>query len=325
MVKITVLTVAALSGALVVACGGQVPGAATPHTSVTRNVAWVDHPAAQIPIVPRFPPYSTGARPCRPADLSVSHGELGYATGHTSVEVRLTSHSATECWLGGYPGIAGIAANGTVSSLKAKHGSFFGSPGPSADIRRGQTAAFYISGGDNCAPALDGEHQIYPELLIGLPRGGTIAVHRTGFDSICGVSVSSFGVPADQPQWPAPSPLLARITAGAAARAGTGFGYLVTLTNPTARPFSLRPCPSYAEFLGGLGGTGTANSYLVRYYYLNCSTVRSIPAHGSVTYQMKLPLPPRLPAGFYSKLDWQIQGGAGPAVATSLTVEPRLR
>jgi hypothetical protein len=27
------------------------------------------------------------------------------------------------------------------------------------------------------------------------------------------------------------------------------------------------------------------------------------------------------PAGFYSKLDWQIQGGTGPALATSLTVE----
>jgi hypothetical protein len=123
----------------------------------------------------------------------------------------------------------------------------------------------------------------------------------------------------------APSPLLARITAGAAARAGTGFGYLVTLTNPTARPFSLRPCPSYAEFLGGLMGSGAAHSHLVRYYYLNCGTVQSIPARGSVTYQMELPLPPRLPVGFYSKLDWQIQGGAGPAVATSLTVEPRSR
>lgn len=325
MLKITILTAAALVGALVVACGGQAPGAATPRTSVTHSVAWVDHPAAQIPIVPRYPPYSTGARPCRPADLSVSHGELGYATGHTNVEVHLISHSATECWLGGYPAIAGVAANGTVSPLRAQHGGFFGSPGPSADIKRGQTAAFYISGADNCSLALDGEHQIYPELLIGLPGGGTVAVPGTGFDAICGVSVSSFGVPADQPQWPAPSPLLARITAGPAARAGTGFGYLVTLTNPTASPFSLRPCPSYAEFLGGLMGSGAAKSHLVRYYYLNCSTVQSIPAHGSVTYQMKLPLPPRLPVGLYSKLDWQIQGGTGPAVATSLTIEPRSR
>lgn len=271
----------------------------------------------------RSPPYSTGARPCRPADLSVSHGQLGYATGNTGVEVYLTSHSATACWLDGYPAIAGVAANGTVTPLPARHGSFPGSPGPSANIKPGQAAAINISGGDDCALALDGEHQVYPELLIGLPAGGTVGVYGTGFDAICGVSVSPFGVPADQPQGPAPSPLTARITAAPTARAGTDLVYLVTLTNPTAQPFALRPCPSYAESLGGLMDPGARKSYLVKYYYLNCRTVRAVPAYGSVTYQMKLPLPSGLPAGFYSKLDWQIQGGTGPAVATSLTVEPR--
>jgi len=324
MVKITVLTAAALAAGLVAGCSSPSPGVATPHTSATPGlVAWADQPAAQVPFVLRSLAYSTGARPCRPADLSVSHGELGYATGNTNMEVSLTNHSATACWLDGYPAIAGVAANGTVNLLHAQHGSFFGSPGPSANIKPGQAAAINISVWDSCALALGGEHRVYPELVIGLPGGGTVGVLRTGFDAICGVSVSAFGVPADQPRGPAPSPLTARITAGPTARAGTDFGYLVTLTNPTARPFSLRPCPSYAEFLGGLTGPGATNSYLVRYYYLNCGTVRAIPAHGSVTYQMKLPLPSGLPAGFYSKVDWQIQGGTGPAAATSLTVEPR--
>ena len=253
----------------------------------------------------------------------MSHGELGYATGTTNVQVSFTNHSATACWLDGYPAIAGVAADGTVTPLPAGHGASVGNPGPSANTKPGQTAAVNISGGDDCALALVGEHQVYPELLVGLPGGGTVAVHGTGFDAICGVAVSPFGVPADQPQGPSPSPLTARITAGRTARAGTDFGYLVTLTNPTAKPFPLRPCPSYAESLGGLMGSGTTNSHVVRYYYLNCRTVPAIPAHGSVTYQMKLPLPSGLPAGFYSKLDWQIQGGTGPAMATSLTVEPR--
>jgi hypothetical protein len=78
MVKITVLTAAAVAAGLIAACGGQAPGVATPHASATLGiVAWAGHPAAHVPIVPRFPPYSTGARPCRPTDLSVSHGELG--------------------------------------------------------------------------------------------------------------------------------------------------------------------------------------------------------------------------------------------------------
>ena len=94
--------------------------------------------------------------PAPPAlDLSVSHGELGDATGNTSVEVYLTSHSATACWLDGYPAIAGVTADGTVTPLRARHGSFPGSPGPSANIKPGQTAAIYISGGDSCALALN--------------------------------------------------------------------------------------------------------------------------------------------------------------------------
>jgi hypothetical protein len=324
MAKITVLTAAALAAGLVAACGAPASGVATPRASATPGVvAWVDRPATQLPVVLRSPPYSTGARPCRPADLSVSHGTLGYATGHTDVAVYLTNRSATACWLDGYPALAGAAADGTVTALHARHGSLFGSPGPSANIKPGQMAAISISGGDNCALALDGENQVYPELLIGLPGGGTVGVHEPGFDAICGVSASSFGVPADQPQGPAPTSLTARITAAVTARAGTDFGYLITLTNPTAKPFSLSPCPSYAEFLGGLTGPSATKSYLVKDYYLNCSTVQAMPAHSSVTYQMKLPLPAALPAGFYSKLEWQIQGGTGPAVATSLTVEPR--
>ena len=252
MVKITVLAAAALTAGLIAACGGQAPGVATPHAPATPGVvAWVGHPAAQVPIVPRFPPYSTGARPCRPAGLTVSHDELGYATGNTSVEVSFTNHSATACWLDGYPAIAGATADGTVTPLRARHGSFPGSPGPPANIKPGQTAAIYISGGDSCALALNGEHQVYPELLIGLPGGGTVGVHRTGFDAICGVRVSPFGVPADQPRGPAPSLLTARITAGPAARGGTDFGYLVTLTNLTAKPFSLRPARATRDSSAG--------------------------------------------------------------------------
>jgi len=143
------------------------------------------------------------------------------------------------------------------------------------------------------------------------PGGGTVPAYRTGFDAVCGVSVSPFGVPADQPRGPAPSPLTARITAGPA-RAGTDFGYLVTLANPTARTVPLRPCPSYAEFLDGI----------VLYYYLNCGAAPAVPARGSVTFRMRLRLPAGLGAAPDAKLDWQVQGGAGPAAAVLIPVDP---
>jgi hypothetical protein len=63
------------------------------------------------------------------------------------VEVYRPNHSATACWLGGCPAIAGVAANGTVTPLPARHGTMFENPDPSANIEPGQTAAVNISGG----------------------------------------------------------------------------------------------------------------------------------------------------------------------------------
>ena len=267
----------------------------------------------------RSPRYSTGARPCRPSDLAVSAGPAGAATGHVNVPVSFTDRSGTACWLDGFPALTGVSSGGATTVLHAGHGGFFGSPGPSADIEPGQSAALNLSGGDACLMAQNGEHRVYRDLLIGLPHGtGSVRISGTGFDTICGVWVSAFGVPADQPQPPAPSPLTARISLDGTAHAGAALDYLVTLANPTAKPVALRPCPSYAEYLGG--NSRAPKAYVARYYYLNCAGAPAVPAHGSVTFQIRLPLPASLPAGVYSKLDWQIQGGSGPATAVPVTV-----
>jgi hypothetical protein len=80
--------------------------------------------------------------------------------------------------------------------LHASHGSYFGDPGPPANIAPGQTAAVNVSGADACEPAQNGQHKLYPALRIGLPGGGSVEATGARFDAICGVSVSRFGVPA---------------------------------------------------------------------------------------------------------------------------------
>ena len=47
------------------------------------------------------------------------------------------------------------------------------------------------------------------------------------------------------------------------------------------------------------------------------------PARGSVTFRMRLRLPAGLGAAPDAKLDWQVQGGAGPAAAVLIQVGPR--
>jgi len=116
-------------------------------------------------------------------------------------------------------------------------------------------------------------------------RRGHVDAAVAPFDAICGVSVSQFGVPADQPAVPPPSPLTARITAAATVRPGEDFTYTVTLTNRTAKAYPLRPCPAYQEYVYAITGPGTTAAradHVARNYYLNCDTVHQIRAHSAV-------------------------------------------
>lgn len=295
----------------------------SPSSAAPGVIPWADRPAAQDNDTMTAPPYTTGARPCTPADLTVTPGRNGPAAGTVFFQVLFTNRSATACWLNGYPAsLAGVAADGTVTPLSPSHDGPPNDGAPSADIAPGQSAEVYLAAGDGCTAILNGQHRIFPSLQFGLPGSapgattGTVTGSGDGFDAECGLGVSKFGVPADIPAGPAPSPLTATIKAPAAVRAGTALSYQVTLTNPTGKPFALSPCPSYAEYLGGAGGNVT------QYFYLNCAVVSSIPANGSVTFQVELAIPASMRPMTGAKLDWQVQGGTGPAQAYIVAVQP---
>jgi len=313
-----VAAVVAVAG-LAAGCGSPAPEAGPPAKGV---VPWADRPAARY-VEPGPRKFATDARPCQPSDLRMSPGRSGVGLGNTSVAIQFTNRSATACVLLGYPKVAGISASGAITPLAATHGSYFGDPGPPANIAPGQTAAVNVSGADACHAAQKGQRRFYRRLRIGLPGGGSVDAPVAAFDAICGVSVSQFGVPADQPAVPPPSPLNARITAAATIRPGEDFTYTVTLTNPTATAYPLTPCPAYEEYVYAITGPGKAaarDDHVVKNYYLNCDTVHQISAYGSVTYQMRLQLPPGLPTGVPAKFVWLLQGLDGPGASAPLRI-----
>ena len=112
--------------------------------------------------------------------------------------------------------------------------------------------------------------------------------------------------------------LTAAVAAPATLRAGATASYAVMLANHSAAAVRLAPCPSCTEYLGVFSGPGRP-SYLVRHYYLNCAAIRRIPAHGSATFTMRLPVPAG--AG-QAKLDWQLQD-ADVATAAVVTIRGR--
>ncbi|MGH2783902.1 MAG: hypothetical protein ACRDJ1_01435 [Actinomycetota bacterium] len=97
---------------------------------------------------------------------------------------------------------------------------------------------------------------------------------------------------------------------------GTSFRYFVDLTNPTAKPVALDPCPGYVEGLKAPNGGGAS-------YLLNCTTVTSIEPGRTVTYEMYL----EVPEGFGAEtnperraiLTWLLLGG-GPGASAEVQV-----
>jgi hypothetical protein len=119
-----------------------------------------------------------------------------------------------------------------------------------------------------------------------------------------GIAVSTFGVPAPA-STPVTSPLdvlTVTITTPKTLTAGVIENYQVTLHNPTRHAVALTPCPSYEEFVTPLSsGPGIQ----VHRYFLNCSAAPAIPAGGSVTFAMRLPVPG---GTGLAKYGWRLQG-----------------
>jgi hypothetical protein len=245
---------------------------------------------------------------------------MGAGMGNINLPVTFTNRSDSTCVLVGEPTLAGLRSNGALVPLEVTVGSYFGDPGPPANIAPGQVAALNISGAVGCSAAQSGKHESYSKFRIGLPAGGSVDVAAGGFDTICGESLSQFGVPADAipPVTPPLSPLTAQMTAPATALASTTLAYTVTLSNPTTTDFALSPCPAYTEFVG-TGSTKWIATILN--YELNCDSTPSIPAGGSVTFEMHLALPADQPAGS-GKFGWQLQGDSGPWANAQLEILP---
>jgi hypothetical protein len=282
-------------------------------------VPWADLPAPAF-VEPTPAPYPTDARPCRPQDLSVKVGGVGAGLGNTNLPVLFINRSSSACLLAGSPAIAGLTAAGTLVPLRATEGSYFGDPGPTADMGPGGVTALNISGADVCPAVLGGAHKVYPTLRISLPAGGSIDIPGGGFDAVCGLSVSAFGVPADAPSaaGPPPSPLTAAIHAPATAAPGAVLEFTVTVANPTGADVALEPCPAYEEWVSSGDQAWVSTT---RDYYLNCASAPMIPAGGTLTFAMRLALPANQPAGM-AKFGWDIQGGAGPSATAPLEVRP---
>ncbi len=157
---------------------------------------------------------------------------------------------------------------------------------------------------DGCPALISGHRAGYKTLLITVDGGHSRVGFPAQLNLICGLLVSDFGAPAAPPPG-STSPLnvlAVTVTMPATLAAGTTVSYSVTLHNTSGRRLTLSPCPSYTQYLAVLTGNTQAVA-VQQYFYLNCAA-RQVPARGSVTFAMCIPVPA---ASDRAKYDWQLQ------------------
>ena len=301
------LVALAWSALLAVGCA---PAVLAAHSARSADhvsaVPWVDRPAPAYVAPPPRRPIAAYAS-CRAGQLAGRPGRGGPAAGTVFQEVRLTNRSDQPCTLiGGPAAVTGILATGGTTTLASSAADMASLAGPApVNLRPGQSGWVTLAYADGCQALTSGGKADYRTLFIALGGGLVRVDFPAELNLVCGLEVSEFGAPQAAPQ-SSRSPLnalTATVSIPGAFSVGATASYSVTLRNRTGSPVRLTPCPSYTEFLGVPSGR-SRSAYVVRHYYLNCATVRRIPARRSVTFAMRMPVPAR--AG-QAKLDWQFQ------------------
>jgi hypothetical protein len=314
----------ATAALVLAACASNEPGnshsSRAPH--VPPIVPWVNRPAPRYHApAARIRPYATDAPPCRAAQLAVQRRRPAVAAGNVLERFAFRNVSPEPCVLRGFPKVTGLTANGVRRSVGARRspdGTYFGTLVP-AKIGSGGRVFLDFATGEGC------EHpsrrvKRYRALTFVLPSGGAaVSAPESSLVKICGfLEMSEFGLPTPPPTQPAPragtpGTLRVNVTMPTAARAGRTLRFVVTLTNPTALTVRLTSCPRYGEEIF------TEAGHVAQWYWLNCSTVRSIPPQSRVRYAMALRIPARTPRGL-AKFRWQLGTPTEPGEVSPLTI-----
>jgi hypothetical protein len=271
-------------------------------------VPWTDHRAPRYVVPPPVPKAHSADYPaCASAGLTGQVGSFSVGAGNYSQYLDLTNSGSQPCTLQGGPAsVTAAPAYGTQVTLATSVSTDEMLMSP-ANLQPGQSAQLAISTSDMC-PATPGIAGRYDAVTVALPGGGSVTVSFPASDPLvigCGAWVSQFGTLAQLPALPS-SPLNVLTITTSMPRtvtAGATAAFRITLRNPAGHAVRLRPCPEYGEFIAPLGIDPLR---VTGWYYLNCRAASTIPAHGSVTFDMRIHVPAR--AHGFAKYGWSLAG-----------------
>ncbi|MGH2972142.1 MAG: DUF4232 domain-containing protein [Gaiellaceae bacterium] len=284
----------------------------------TGRVPWVNRPVARYEVpAPTLIPYPVSAPACHARQLRVRQGRGGAAAGTLYERLVLTNVSKRSCLLRGYPTITGVGSSGSRVRLRPRREGFTFFQLVASNVLPGAHTFIGLATSDGC----DGgtrKPSVYRELDISIGNGETVrAAPSVRVEDVCGLFVSSFGVPARYtPLKPAPgtpATLSASVQLPKMIHAGKLLRYTVTLSNQSATAIALDPCPGYNE------GIYAAGLVVRRWLALNCDTVHTIAPHSQVRYAMELAIPAKASPGV-AKFGWSLDTPIGPSIGRVISL-----
>lgn len=288
---------------MLVGCGvepqGAVPG------SAANPIPWISSAGTS-----QSSAVVQATRACRAADLSVTAGASGAYRGMATQELLLTNHGQEACFLPGAPAAVVFLNDGSRRQVAAGAGPAVASR---LDLGVGQTARLLIGTPGTCTGA--GHPQVGSRVDLTLSSGEKLSVSNTWVNVECGSPVVIAFTAGMVPSASVPaSGLSATISAPSSVVRGSVLQYFITLKNPTGRPITLSPCPSYTETLGANPASVVRQTWL-----LNCSAMPAINSGAAVVFEMRLSVPAGIPSGI-TKLSWSLQVPNGPSAGTAIQV-----
>lgn len=304
--RVVLSTAAVLVGGLTAAVGLTDFG--------SDGVSALDGPADVIPWVPAAAPVHESAQDASPQSPTIRYsactsqqlkaraGGLGVGVGQVTRRIILTNVSTNPCSLAGFPTMTARGASGSdvplsVSRDHDDHGLV--SP---ANIEPGENAELVLTTPYACEV---GSADV-TELALSVSSSTSVPVTLPSAFPLragCGVGASSFGTQAPVRAPSRLSGLRGDITFPDSVTGKGSAQFTVTLSNPTGSDVDLaQDCPSYEEFLVPASSHVSTNSHA---YYLNCAAGSRIPAGGSLTFAIQVPVPDAVGE---AKFGWILRG-----------------
>ena len=265
-------------------------------------VPWVDQPGQFFkprPLPVHYRP--ANAPPCTAAQIRVSPDGQNGATGDSLWYFAFRNVSGSTCILRGYP--SAVASQPGEPDVTATHFGWFVKDERSGNMRPGGVTGLLLVTSVNCpaGQANANAAPVYHSVTVTIPGGGQVVINGS-FDMVCGLQTSMFSVRQPQQRYTQSPVSGARVALDlpTGVVAGSTLDYVAALTNPTGTDMVLSPCPGYEQGLG-LAGKAVLS--------LNCRAQRTIPAHQTVRFAMRLHVPADTPTGPGS-LFWSIAAPA---------------